>query len=915
MPVRDRTSERPPPWHAATVGAVCRQLRSGARGLTGGEAARRLAADGPNSLPDHAARTRLAILFDQLGNLPSGLLLGSSALSGLVGDFFDAGAILSAVGLNAGIGYTIDRGSEDLLASWRRLEAGDTQVVRDGVLRRVRSNALVIGDVMLCRAGDTVPADARVLDAHRLSCDESALTGESEPQDKSAEPTPTATPLAQRSSMLYAGTRVVGGHGRAVVVATAAATEAATVRRLLEHEAAPRTPLQRQLDQLGRTLAAGGLGAGALTAIAGMLHGRPPLRALRSAISLAVAAIPEGLPMIATAALVRSMQRLRTRGMVVRRLASAETLGGVTVVCADKTGTLTCNDMRLAVLELGGESIDPATVRAQPSRLFAHRPTLALAAAALNSDVDVQRRGRTTAIAGSSTERALVQAAEAAGLDRAALRAAYPRRLLHERDGGIHYVVSVHDVAGGGSLAFIKGAPEQVVGLCTHDHGGAPLSAAMRRAVLARNDTLAAQGLRVLALGWRRLRRGAVPARRRDQRRGRASSGGYRFIGLAGLHDPLRAGAAQTVREAARAGVRTVILTGDQTRTAQAVARAVGLQGATVDGRAVARLLVRDGAAARARLHRVAAFARVTPADKVAIVRALRAQGEIVAMAGDGINDAPALKVADVGIAIGADASDLARHAADVVLESEDLRSILTAISEGRIVQDNLRRAVRYLLATNAAEVALAGGGALLGLRDPFTPLQLLWINLLSDTLPALALALEPARSEVLDRAPAPPHAPLLDATARRQIGREGFAMAALGAAAAFGGRPLVFSVFCGAELGYAFTCRERGTPPDARFLLLVGGGAALHLAAITLPPLRAALGLPGFLTARELAGFATGLVLPALLAGPAHDELIVRRGRMTAAGSDALAKRPRNIPNRAAIIDRGARMRRAEPA
>jgi Ca2+-transporting ATPase len=901
-------------WHALGAESVCRRLRSGVDGLSATEAARRLRAAGPNSVPDGAPRTRLGIVRDQLANLPSGLLLGSSAMSTLVGDFFDAGAILAAVGLNAGIGYEIERGSEQLLASWRRLEAGEAQVVRGGVLRSVAAEALVVGDVVLCRAGDMVPADARLLDAHRLSCDEAALTGESEPQRKSAAPAPAPAPLAQRPSMLYAGTQVVGGHGRAVVVATGASTEAATVRRLLEHETAPRTPFQRQLDRLGRGLAVSGLSAGAVSALAGLLYGQSPLQALRTAVSLAVAAIPEGLPMVSTAALVRSMQRLRRRGMVVRRLASAETLGGVTVVCADKTGTLTRNDMRLEVLDLGGGAIDAATVRAEPARLFAHRPTLALAAAVLNSDVDVQRRGRAVAIAGSSTERALVRAAENAGLERGALRAAYPRRLLHERDGGVHYVVSVHDVAGGGSVAFIKGAPEQVLKLCTRDHGGQALTAASRRAVLSRNDRLAEQGLRVLALGWRRLERGAAARARRRAARGQPSAG-YRLIGLAGLRDPLRAGAAETIRHAARAGVRTVILTGDQARTARAVARQVGLQGDTIDGADVARLLARSGAAARARLRRVAAFARVTPADKVAIVRALRAQGEIVAMAGDGINDAPALKAADVGIAIGVHSSDLARHAADVVLENEDLRSILTAIGEGRIVQDNLRRAVRYLLATNLAEVTLVGGAALLGRRDSFTPRQLLWINLLSDTLPALALALEPARPEVLDRAPAPPHAPLLDAAARLRVARDGLALAGLGAGAlALGGRPLMFSVFCGAELGSALPCRDRGAPPDRRFLLLLGSGAALHLAGITLPPLRVLLGLPARVSALELAGFAAGLGLPALLARLERDAPIVRQGAMIRAA--AAPRQTRNTHNpRVAVADRRARFPAATPA
>ena len=351
-----------------------------------------------------------------------------------------------------------------------------------------------------------------------------------------------------------------------------------------------------------------------------------------------------------------------------------------------------------------------------------------------------------------------------------------------------------------------------------------------------------------------------------------------------------------------------MILTGDQARTARAVARQVGLSGRVVDGAAVAALLGRGGKTARRRLRGIAAFARVAPADKVAIVRALRAQGEIVAMAGDGINDAPALKVADIGIAIGVRSSDLARQAADVVLENEDLRSILTAIGEGRIVQDNLRRAVRYLLATNFAEVTLVGGAALLGRREPFTPLQLLWINLLSDTLPALALALEPAPAEVLDRGPAPPHAPLLDSAARRAIARDGAALAAVGGAAlAIGGQPLVFSVFCGTELGYALICRDRARPPDARFLLLLGSGAVLHLAAITLPTLRALLGLGRQVSALEVGGFTLGLALPMALAWLASDEVIVRPGPLARASAIAAPAKIHKL--RAAAFTGGARM------
>jgi Ca2+-transporting ATPase len=329
------------PWHAQTAEAVLRQLGASRNGLTPGEVERRLADWGPNALPDLEQRSRLDILSAQLRNLPSALLLGSSAISTLIGDRFDAAAILTAVGLNAGIGYGVERSTEELLASWRQLEAGEAQAVRAGALRVLPASRLVPGDVILCRAGDRVPADARLLEVHRLSCDESALSGESEPVPKGVAPVAPRAVLSHRSSMLYAGSIIATGHCRAVIVATGAATEAAQVRGLLESAAAPRTPLQRQLDHLGRVLAAAGIGSGVLTALAGLLHGRPPLRALRNGVALAVAAIPEGLPMVSTAALVRSMRRMRTRGMVVRRVASAETLGGVTVVCADKTGTLT----------------------------------------------------------------------------------------------------------------------------------------------------------------------------------------------------------------------------------------------------------------------------------------------------------------------------------------------------------------------------------------------------------------------------------------------------------------------------------------------------------------------------------------------------------------------------------------------
>jgi Ca2+-transporting ATPase len=605
---------------------------------------------------------------------------------------------------------------------------------------------------------------------------------------------------------------------------------------------------------------------------------------MRSAIALGVAAIPEGLPVVSTAALIRSMQRMRRRGMVVRRVASAETLGGVTVVCADKTGTLTQNDMSLEVIDLGDGPIDPTSVRAMPNKLLSHGPTLVLAAAVLNSDVDVHRNGHSLDIFGSSTERALVMAATEAGLDRGHLRRTYPRRLLRERDSGVHYVISVHDAPDGEAVAFVKGAPEQVLTLCERDLKGHRISAAARKRLCARNEALAAAGLRVLALGWQRL-----PHDKTD-----ALDSGYTMIGFVGLRDPLRPGSADAIRDAARAGIRTIIVTGDQQRTADAIARAVGLQGETVDGPDVAQLLTQGAAELRARLHRIAVFSRVAPADKVAIVKALRASGEIVAMAGDGINDAPALKAADVGIAIGIGSSDVARQAADVVLENEDLRSILAAVGEGRIVQDNLRRALRFLLATNFSEVALTLGAAIVGAPDPFTPLQLLWVNLLSETLPALALALEPGKPDVLDRAPAPPDAPLLPAPAQRTAIRDGLLLTGLGAAGlVIGGPAVAFSTMVGTNLGYPFACRSTDAAPDRRFFTFIGSGVALQLVALAFPPLRAVLGLPQAFSLLEVGGFAAGIVLPWAGAPAAGDQIIVRYGNGALAPSNLGAAHP----------------------
>ncbi len=875
---RHRPAFEPTPWHALRVDDVFARLGGARKGLEAAEAARRQRRFGPNYVADGVSRSRLEALLDQVRNFPTLLLVGSSGISTLTRDFLDAGAILGTVGLDALMGYRIERRNERLIASWRRLEVGSARVLRDGRIQAIDAADLVPGDVILCRAGETVPADARVIDAHRLACDEAFLTGESEPRGKRVAVVAEDAPLAERDSLLFSGARVVSGRGRAVVTETGPDTEAARIRRLVEAEQPPETPFEKRLDALGRSVSLAGALSGGAALAAGLLRGRSPAASLRTAVALAVAAIPEGLPLVATTGLVQSMRRMREEGMAVRRLVSAETLGGVTVVCADKTGTLTLNQMRLEAVDLGGGPLEAAELVAQPEKVLEDPVTLALAAAVLSSDVDVEKAGDGRFIAGSSTESALVEAAYRAGLHRGELRKAFPRRSLRERDGGVHFVVSLHESPDGGSLAFVKGAPEQVVEMCGRDLSG-PLDAAGRRGLLARNDALAAQGLRVLALAWRRLE---------DDREAAAPVSDCTLIGLLGLRDPLRPDAAQTVAAAKRAGIRTLVLTGDQRRTAEAAARAIGLAGAVTDGATLARLLDEDPEAARARLRQVAAVARVDPSQKAAIVRGLRAMGEVVAMAGDGVNDAPALRAADVGIAIGAGATDVSRQSADIVLAREELAVVLAAVGEGRILQDNLRRAVRYLLATNLSEAVLAIGATAVGAADPFTPMRLLWLNLISDSVPAMALALEPGRGDELTRPPAPPDAPLISDRARSRLLRDGLAMAGLGALGlALGGPATSFATVTGAQIGYAVTCRSAETRPDPQFLGLVGGTAALHLVASALPPFRSAMALPPALSLLEAGGFFGGFAASLALRGASSEARIVRCGSDAARRED----------------------------
>jgi Ca2+-transporting ATPase len=858
-PPRPAGTQATADWHAETVEAVCARLEtSAADGLAPAEARRRLATVGANTLEDERPPSRFALLAGQIANLPTAMLLGSTVISILLGDLVEAGAILVVIGINASVGYRVERRSHELLAAWRAAEIGKDEVIRGGSMYVVPSSELVPGDLLVVRAGDVISADARVVDAHRLAADEAPLTGESEAAVKSSAPVRPGAPLAERGAMLHAGTSIASGHGRAIVVATGAATEIARIQHLAAESRAPKGRLQRRLNALSSRLAWSGLAATGMSAFASLAHLRSPIDIVRDSVALGVAAIPEGLVVTASAALVRAMSRLRDRGIIVRRLATAETLGAVTVACTDKTGTLTENRMRLEVFAM----LDRGRMLRIPGERVAAAPGTPglgplgalLVACVLNSDLEYQRNGRGgLELAGSSTERALVEAAQHAGLDPAALRERWPRRRLIERRDGVHYVISEHP-----GVAFMKGAPEQVVPRCELDEAAA-------HAVLAENSALAHDGLRVLAVAWQPIADEAADEPRT-----------WHYLGLVALRDPLRTGVVDAVRAAAGAGIRTLMLTGDQRATAAAIAAQAGLAGDVIEGRELRDVLETPDAAER--LRRIAAIARVTPADKVAVVEALRRHGEVVAMMGDGINDAPALRAADVGIAVGARSTDLARQTADVVLERPDVRAVLDAVAEGRAVQDNLRRSIRFQAAGNLGEILLALSAAIAG-RRLIPSLGLLWINLLTDTLPGLALALESHPAGLLDRPPRRPDAPILDRRDWKRVVRDGALIAAGSGVAAVAGGPLgAFAAVGAAQFGYAAASRAPGRGSTARFAAMVGGSAALHLIAVASAPVRALLRIGGS-SPIALAGFGLGMGAPLYAAWRrAADHQIVRR-------------------------------------
>jgi Ca2+-transporting ATPase len=834
-------------WHALSIAEVAQALDVDlASGLSASEARRRIDRWGPNSLPEQRGPAWPALLLRQLTQFLVGVLIAAAALSLALGERLDAAAILTIVVLNALLGFAQEFRAERALQSLRALAAPAATALRDGSLAALPADQLVPGDVIRLEAGDVVPADARLSEVAALRSNEALLTGESAPIDKAVPPVPAETGLAERGSMVYQGGLVVNGRGVAVVVATGASTEMGTIAASMRTQAARATPLQQRLASTGRWLVYGAAGLCALVFALGLARGIAFTEMSLTSASLAVAAIPEGLPAATTIVLALAVQRMARRQVIVRRLAAVETLGSVTVICVDKTGTLTENRMQAQELWLDGAFVKADAVRAQ-----AGVPALrqALLAAVLCNDAALPESGGPPV--GDPTEVALLELAQRAGLAPADARRRAPR-LRELPFDATRARMTVVCRSGAGEIAYTKGAPEAIAPLASDlaRHGGSePLDEAARQRVLAVAADMAGRGMRVLALAQR-----AVTDAEPDHSLERE----LMLLGLVGLADPLRPEARPAIETALAAGVRPVMLTGDHPVTAGAIAGALGLPAdPVVIGRNVEELPPEQ-------LQQVVAeasvFARVSSEHKLRIIEAFRGTGQIVAMTGDGVNDAPALRSADIGVAMGQGGTDVARDASDMVLLDNNFRSIVAAVEEGRAVYDNIRQFVHYLLSCNLAEVAvvflvLAFAGA-----TPLLPLQILFVNLLTDGLPALALGAEPAEPGLMRRPPRSPRMGILSAGSLVPLVGIGALIAGptLGAYAwghAQDGqtlaRELAFATLIGTQLAASLEFRSpsRSVLQLGRNLWLVGAialSAALLVAVDYLPFLQAAFRTEG---------------------------------------------------------------------
>jgi P-type Ca2+ transporter type 2C len=867
--VRSAEDQIVEPWHLLSAEEVLARFNTAREtGLSSQAHKDILRRFGPNVLPEAVPRSAWSIFAGQFKSLPVLLLAGAALISLLTGGLADAAVVLGVVGINAAIGYATESASEKTIHSLKSLVKPNALIVRDQIIFQTGVENIVPGDLLVLRPGSYVAADARLIEAQHLSVDESALTGESMPVHKTDDRLDSPDlPLADRTNMVYMGTLVTGGQGLAVVVATAQFTEIGEIQRLVGEAKPPVTPMEEQLEGMGTKLAllSGAVCLGVFAI--GMLRGYGFLRMLKTSISLAVAAVPEGLPAVATTTLALGIRRMRQHHVLIRHLEAVETLGSVQTICLDKTGTLTLNEMSVREIYSGMESLRVREGRfsgqSGDKNPYVIKELLQLLhVAVLCNESEIFQTQQNFTINGSPTENALINMALSAGVNVTDLRQAFPLIKVIHRSETRNIMFTIHETRDRPEKVLaVKGSPPEVLGSCKwHMKDGVRLEITEeeRDTILAANEEMAGQSLRVLGLAYAHLEDGLEL-----ENNGDIQFDQLVWLGIAGMADPVRAGVKDLIGAFHQAGIETVMITGDQTATAYAIGKELGLAAGDeleiLDSRNLSDMPPDVLKAISERMH---IFARVSPANKLQIVRALQESGKVIAMTGDGINDGPALRAASIGIAMGRTGTDVAREVADVIIEDDNLETMMVAISQGRTIYNNIRKTVHFLLSTNMSEIMVTFVSIAAGFGEPLTPMQLLWINLMSDIFPGLALAVEPPEPDVLTRPPRDPNEEILQRSALGKMAVESAVLSAgsLGAyaygIARYGRGPqaatLAFLSLTIGQLLHALSCRSdtktifdsKRMPPNKYLTGALAGSLGLQAIAMVTPGLRSLLNI-----------------------------------------------------------------------
>lgn len=854
-------------WHLKGIDYALRFFATDKdTGLSRYDAVERLKKFGLNVMPESPPRSAWSMLVDQVKSIPVMILLLASGLSIFTGGVIDAMVILSVVAINATIGYVTETKAEKIIHSLKRLIKPSSLVIRNGVTKEIRAEEVVVGDILVLRAGVYITADCRVIDTNLLTIDESALTGESVPVLKTSETLVTVhdsreIPIADRFNMVYAGTLVTGGQGVAVVVATGKFTEIGRIQMLVGEAESPETPMEKQLNKIGKQLVMIGGGVCGVMFFIGLLRGYSLIEMLKTSISLAVAAIPEGLPTVATTTLTLGIMNMRKRNVIIRHLDAVEALGSIQTICLDKTGTITMNRMTVVEIYAGmkrikiaqgnflheGEFVNPHACK-ELLKLI-HVTTLCN-----ETEITVGKEGYT--LTGSSTESALVHMAISSGIDIIALREKFPLIKIQHRAEGRNFMITTHQSVKDRKFIAVKGSPPEVLTMCRwqiQDGNRVPCTEEDRATITAENERMSGNALRVLGVAYQHTENDKeTPDLRND----------FVWLGLIGMTDPVRGGVKELIGEFHGAGIDTMMITGDQTPTAYAIGKELNLSGnGELKILESTQLSAIDTDVLKSLCENVHVFARVSPAHKLQIVQALQRAGKVVAMTGDGINDGPALKAANIGIAMGHSGTDVAREVADIVLEDDNLDTMITAVSHGRTIYSNIRKSLRYLLSSNLSEIIVTFGAVAGGIGYPLNSMQLLWLNLMSDVFPAIALSLEPPEPDILKRPPRNPHEPIIKRSDFKRITREASLLSAgtLGTyiygIMRYGMGPrastMAFMSLTTAQLLHAISCRSEThsifdkyrhrppLPPNKYLNIAIGGSLLLQVLTFAIPGLR----------------------------------------------------------------------------